>query len=251
MADRGPTDGVSERRRDDAAVRTWGFPDAARRDRTNRADGRRRRLSAESTRRRCIGTSKASAMPSPAAPTCFVTTKLGNSDHGFNETLRAFDASLRRLGRDKLDLYLIHWPRPRAGLYVESWKALIRLQKEGRVRSIGVSNFTREHLERIIAETGVAPTVNQIELHPRSSRRLCALSTTISGSEQSCGVPARAGRVARRGRNRRHRVEAQENPGASRHPVASRQRSDRHSETVRLGTPEGEYRRARFPARRG
>ena len=100
-------------------------------------------------------------------PDVFVTTKLGNSDHGFDETLRAFDASMRRLGRDKLDLYLIHWPRPRAKLYVESWKALIRLQKEGRVRSIGVSNFTREHLERIIAETGVAPAVNQIELHPR------------------------------------------------------------------------------------
>jgi 2,5-diketo-D-gluconate reductase A len=102
-----------------------------------------------------------------ARPDVFVTTKLGNSDHGFEETLRAFDASLRRLGRDKLDLYLIHWPRPRAKLYVESWKALVRLQKDGRVRSIGVSNFTREHLERLIAETGVAPTVNQIELHPR------------------------------------------------------------------------------------
>ena len=100
-------------------------------------------------------------------PDVFVTTKLGNSDHGFDETLRAFDTSMRRLGRDKLDLYLIHWPRPRAKLYVESWKALIRLQKEGRVRSIGVSNFTREHLERIIAETGVTPAVNQIELHPR------------------------------------------------------------------------------------
>ena len=64
-------------------------------------------------------------------PDVFVTTKLGNSDHGFDETLRAFDASMRRLGRDKLDLYLIHWPRPRAKLYVESWKALIRLQKDG------------------------------------------------------------------------------------------------------------------------
>ena len=101
----------------------------------------------------------------------FVTTKLGNSDHGFEATLRAFDASMKRLGRDKLDLYLIHWPRPRAGLYVESWKALIRLQKDGRVRSIGVSNFTREHLERIIAETGVTPAVNQVELHPRFQQK--------------------------------------------------------------------------------
>ena len=102
----------------------------------------------------------------------FVTTKLGNSDHGFDEALFAFDASMKRLGRDTLDLYLIHWPRPRVNRYVESWKAFIRLLKEGRVRSIGVSNFTREHIERIIAETGVAPAVNQIELHPRFQQKV-------------------------------------------------------------------------------
>jgi 2,5-diketo-D-gluconate reductase A len=101
----------------------------------------------------------------------FVTTKLGNSDHGFDEALRAFEASVRRLSRDRLDLYLIHWPRPRVNRYVESWKAFIRLQKEGRVRSIGVSNFNRGHLERIIGETGVTPAVNQIELHPRFQQK--------------------------------------------------------------------------------
>jgi 2,5-diketo-D-gluconate reductase A len=101
----------------------------------------------------------------------FVTTKLGNSDHGFDATLRAFDESMRRLRRDRLDLYLIHWPRPRTNRYVESWKAFVRLQKEGRVRSIGVSNFNRDHLERIIGETGVAPAVNQIELHPRFQQK--------------------------------------------------------------------------------
>jgi len=101
----------------------------------------------------------------------FVTTKLGNSDHGFDETLRAFDDSMRRLRRDTLDLYLIHWPRPRANRYVESWKALVRLQKDGRVRSIGVSNFNRDHLERVIGETGVTPAVNQIELHPRFQQK--------------------------------------------------------------------------------
>ena len=90
----------------------------------------------------------------------FVATKLGNSDHGFDETLRAFEDSLRRLSRDKLDLYLIHWPRPRVHRYVESWKAFVRLHQEGRVRLIGVSNFNREHLEQIIGETGVAPAVN-------------------------------------------------------------------------------------------
>jgi 2,5-diketo-D-gluconate reductase A len=101
----------------------------------------------------------------------FVTTKLGNSDHGFDETLRAFEASVSRLRRDPLDLFLIHWPRPRLNRYVDSWKAFIRLQKEGRVRSIGVSNFNQNHLERIIGETGVTPAVNQIELHPRFQQK--------------------------------------------------------------------------------
>ena len=101
----------------------------------------------------------------------FVTTKLGNSDHGFDQALRAFDESMRKLRREKLDLYLIHWPRPLVNRYVESWKAFIRLQKEGRIRSIGVSNFNRDHLERIIDETGVTPAVNQIELHPRFQQK--------------------------------------------------------------------------------
>jgi 2,5-diketo-D-gluconate reductase A len=102
----------------------------------------------------------------------FVTTKLGNSDHGFDEAMRAFDASIKKLRRDKLDLYLIHWPRPRVNRYVESWKALVRLRQDGRARSIGVSNFNRDHLERIIAETGVTPSVNQIELHPRFQQKV-------------------------------------------------------------------------------
>jgi 2,5-diketo-D-gluconate reductase A len=101
----------------------------------------------------------------------FVTTKLGNSDHGFDEALRAFEQSIKKLRRDTLDLDLIHWPRPRVNRYVESWKALVRLQKDGRIRSIGVSNFNRDHLERIIGETGVTPSVNQIELHPRFQQK--------------------------------------------------------------------------------
>jgi 2,5-diketo-D-gluconate reductase A len=100
-------------------------------------------------------------------PDVFVTTKLGNGDHGFDNALRAFDLSAQRLRRQPVDLYLIHWPRPRVDLYVETCKALVRLREEGRVRSIGVSNFNRDHLERIIGETGVVPSVNQIELHPR------------------------------------------------------------------------------------
>ncbi|QBY56431.1 aldo/keto reductase [Cupriavidus oxalaticus] len=97
----------------------------------------------------------------------FVTTKLWNEDQGYDRTLRAFDESLRRLGLPAIDLYLIHWPAPSRGLYVESWRALIRLKEEGRARSIGVSNFGPEHLARITRETGEIPVVNQIELHPR------------------------------------------------------------------------------------
>ena len=97
----------------------------------------------------------------------FITTKLGNGDHGFDEALRAFDASAQRLRRPTVDLYLIHWPRPRVDRYIDTWTAFVRLQREGRIRSIGVSNFNQDHLERIIDETGVTPAVNQIELHPR------------------------------------------------------------------------------------
>lgn len=96
----------------------------------------------------------------------FVTTKLWNSDHGYDRALRAFDASARRLGLDTVDLYLIHWPVPSADRYVETWKALEKLAADGRVRAIGVSNFEAEHLLRLFAETSTVPAVNQIELHP-------------------------------------------------------------------------------------
>jgi 2,5-diketo-D-gluconate reductase A len=97
----------------------------------------------------------------------FVTTKLTNSEHGRDKTLAAFDNSIRKLRLDVLDLFLIHWPVPKLDLYVETWKAFDELRREGRIRSIGVSNFTTEHLQRLIDETGVVPTVNQVELHPR------------------------------------------------------------------------------------
>jgi 2,5-diketo-D-gluconate reductase A len=97
----------------------------------------------------------------------FVTTKLWNNDHGSESAHRAFDRSLERLGFDYVDLYLIHWPAPGRGLYVETWEALVELKAAGRARSIGVSNFEIEHLERVVDATGVAPAVNQVELHPR------------------------------------------------------------------------------------
>lgn len=94
----------------------------------------------------------------------FVTTKLWNSDHGYDRALRACDASLARLGLAYVDLYLIHWPV--AGLRTETWRALVRLRDEGKCRAIGVSNFMVPHLEEIIGATDVVPEVNQIELHP-------------------------------------------------------------------------------------
>ena len=101
----------------------------------------------------------------------FVTTKLKNPDQGHDKAIEAFEASLERLGLDHVDLYLIHWPTPARDLYVESWQAMIELQQQGKIRSIGVSNFLPEHLDRLVAETGVKPVLNQIELHPRFQQR--------------------------------------------------------------------------------
>ena len=96
----------------------------------------------------------------------FVTSKVWKDDNGYDETLRAFDETMARLALDSLDLYLIHWPMPSTDRYVDTWRALVRLQAERRVRSIGVANFHAHHIERIVAETGVTPVVNQVELHP-------------------------------------------------------------------------------------
>ena len=96
----------------------------------------------------------------------FITTKLTNSEQGYDKALRAFDESMNKLGIDVLDLFLIHWPQPMFDQYVETWRAFERLLADGRVLSIGVSNFEIEHLERLLAETDVTPAVNQVELHP-------------------------------------------------------------------------------------
>jgi diketogulonate reductase-like aldo/keto reductase len=95
-----------------------------------------------------------------------VTSKIPGRHHGRDDAVASTHESLKRLGLDYLDLHLIHWPNPSVGRYVEAWEALIELREQGLVRSVGVSNFTGEHLARIIDATGVTPTVNQIELHP-------------------------------------------------------------------------------------
>lgn len=101
----------------------------------------------------------------------FVTTKLWNDDQGYDSALRAFDASAACLGVDAVDLYLIHWPIPSMDRYVQTWRALVRIAEEARSRSIGVSNFSPAHIQRLIEETGVAPVVNQVELHPQFPQR--------------------------------------------------------------------------------
>src|SRR2546423_11687928 len=92
----------------------------------------------------------------------FLTTKVWNSEHGFDSTLRAFDASQKLLGLDVVDLYLIHWPMPEVDRYVDTWHALERLLADGRVRAIGVSNFTEAHLSKLLAEADMVPAINQV-----------------------------------------------------------------------------------------
>ncbi|HWD02403.1 MAG TPA: aldo/keto reductase [Amycolatopsis sp.] len=96
----------------------------------------------------------------------FVTTKVWNDSHGYDATLRAFDRSMAELGLEQLDLYLIHWPQPRLDRYVETWRAVEQLYRDGRVRAIGVSNFGIPQLRRLLDEAEVVPAVNQVELHP-------------------------------------------------------------------------------------
>ncbi|MDN3437316.1 aldo/keto reductase [Planococcus sp. APC 3900] len=96
----------------------------------------------------------------------FITTKVWNSDQGYGNTLRAFEESLERLGLDYVDLYLIHWPTPEFDNYVDTYKALEQLYKDGRVKAIGVCNFEIKHLERLLAECDIPPVLNQVECHP-------------------------------------------------------------------------------------
>ncbi|MCX5600372.1 aldo/keto reductase [Streptomyces phaeochromogenes] len=112
------------------------------------------------------GTGRGLASSGVARKDLFVTTKLWNADQGYDSTLRAFDASLEKLGLDYVDLYLIHWPMPAKDKYIDTYKAFEKLYADGRTKAIGVSNFLPEHLEKLIDATSVIPAVNQIELHP-------------------------------------------------------------------------------------
>jgi 2,5-diketo-D-gluconate reductase A len=125
----------------------------------------------------------------------FITTKVWNSYQGRDKTLESFEASMEKLRLDRLDLLLIHWPAPANDLYVETWKTFIELRDSGRLSSIGVSNFQPEHLLRIIDETGVAPALNQVELHPYLQQRELREVHAAHGILTEAWAPIARGRV--------------------------------------------------------
>jgi 2,5-diketo-D-gluconate reductase A len=125
----------------------------------------------------------------------FVTTKLFNTDHGTREAVDAFERSLDRLALDYVDLYLIHWPMPGVDRYVESWRTLEQIAASGRARSIGVSNFMPEHLQRLLDETGTVPAVNQIEVHPEYQQRAASEFSRAHGVIVEAYSPLANGRI--------------------------------------------------------
>ncbi|MFC0681000.1 aldo/keto reductase [Lysobacter korlensis] len=126
----------------------------------------------------------------------FVTTKVWNTEQGRDATLHAFDTSLRQLGFDYVDLYLIHWPVPAQGLFVETWRTLEELKADGRARSIGVSNFEPHHLDTLQRETDTVPAVNQVELHPWLQQRAVREYDEAHGIVTESWSPLARGRIA-------------------------------------------------------
>lgn len=140
------------------------------------------------------GVGKALARAEVARDDVFLTSKVWNDRQGYDETMRSFEESLKRLDQQVLDLFLIHWPCPERDLYVETWRALLQLRDEGRIRAAGVSNFGVEHLQRLMDETGEAPAINQIELHPYLTQtRLRAFHAQHGIATEAWGPLARGG----------------------------------------------------------
>ena len=123
----------------------------------------------------------------------FVTSKVWNTDQGYDSTLRAFEETMERLGFDVLDLYLIHWPRPEAGTAADTWRAMEKLYLDGRVRAIGVSNFNPGHLARLLDTAEVVPTVNQVELHPYLQQRDTRAANDAAGIATEAWSPLAKG----------------------------------------------------------
>jgi diketogulonate reductase-like aldo/keto reductase len=141
------------------------------------------------------GVGEAIRSTSIAREELFITTKVWNDRQGYDSTLRAFDESLARLKLEHVDLYLIHWPVAGSEAYRDTWRALIKLQQDGRAKSIGVSNFMVPHLQRVIDETGVTPAVNQIELHPRFQQKELSAFHTANGIATECWGPLGQGTI--------------------------------------------------------
>lgn len=125
----------------------------------------------------------------------FVTTKCNNSNHGFDGAVTALETSLGLLGLDHVDLYLIHWPQPKRDQYVDTWRGFVELKKRGLARSIGVSNFHTAYLERIIADSGVKPSANQIELHPYLTQERAVAESRKLGIAIESWSPLASGEV--------------------------------------------------------
>ena len=138
----------------------------------------------------------------------YVTTKVWNDAHGLDATRRAFDDSMALLGLETLDLYLIHWPAPRQNRFVDAWRAMIALRDEGRVRSIGVSNFEPHHVQRLVDETGVVPVVNQVELHPHLPQTDLRRANAALGIVTESWSPLARGQVLDPGSRDRALLEA-------------------------------------------
>ena len=142
-----------------------------------------------------VGTGRGLAESGIARSELFVTTKLWNAAQGYDTTLAAFDVSLGKLGLDYLDLYLIHWPSPARGLYLETWRAFETLYADGRVRAIGVSNFLPEHLQRVLDLGGTVPAVNQIGVHPALQQRAIIEFNDAHGIRTEAWSPLAKGTV--------------------------------------------------------
>ncbi|AVG38630.1 MULTISPECIES: aldo/keto reductase [Achromobacter] len=127
----------------------------------------------------------------------FITTKLWNDRHGYDEAHKAMDESLEKLGLAYVDLYLIHWPVAGSTKFVDAWKAMIEMKEDGRARSIGVSNFTQANLERLIDASGVTPSVNQVELHPGFTQRALRAFHARHGIATESWSPLAQGGVAK------------------------------------------------------
>lgn len=123
----------------------------------------------------------------------FITSKVRNEDHGYDNTLKAFDETLRKLGTDYLDLYLIHWPIP--GKYKDTWRAIEKIYEDGRVRAIGVSNFHVHHLEELLKDAKIVPAVNQIEYHPHLTQEDLLLFCKENGIQMQAWSPLKRGQI--------------------------------------------------------